>query len=201
MDPAARDGLSETQTAAAAKSTADAEAIAAAAATSTAAAARATTGTHAKAHMNRHTCQGTHAKADQDAFAALADLLAHEIAIQSFRLINMLESADPHDGHELWNSRIFFPNSDKTGQRVQQLTALLNKVTKGVSGWDKDKRTGLLRKTATGIALGAGADADGLNRHMGWKPDDQSRSYAVADLAAHLQEQAGLAGFDCHNDI
>jgi len=142
-----------------------------------------------------------HVKADQDAFAALADLLAHEIAIQSFRLINMLESADPHDGHELWNSRIFFPNSDKTGQqRVQQLTDM-NKVTKGVSGWDKDKRTGLLRKTATGIGLGAGADADGLNRHMGWKPDTQSRSYAVADLAAHLQEQAGLAGFDCHNDI
>jgi len=41
-----------------------------------------------------------HAKADQDAFAALADLLAHEIAIQTFRLINMLDSADPQDGAE-----------------------------------------------------------------------------------------------------
>jgi len=86
---------------------------------------------------------------------------------------------------------------DKLGQQqVQQLTALLNKVVKRVTDWDKDKRTGLFRQTATGIALGAGADADAVNRQMGWKPDTQSRSYAAADLGAHLQEQAMLAGFD-----
>ena len=109
----------------------------------------------------------------------------------------MLGSADPQDCDELWNSRTFFPKGDKTElQRVQQLAALLNKVTKGVIDWDKDKRTGLFRKTTTGIALGAGADADAVNRHMGWKPDTQSRSYAAADLGAHLHEQAVLAGFD-----
>lgn len=31
---------------------------------------------------------------------------------------------------------------------------------------------------------------------MGWKPDIQSRSYAAADLGAHLQAQAVLAGSD-----
>ena len=52
----------------------------------------------------------------KNAFAALADLLAQKIAIQSFRLKNMLESADPQDGDELWKSRIFCPKSDEAGQ-------------------------------------------------------------------------------------
>ena len=106
----------------------------------------------------------------------------------------MLETAN--DG-ELWKSRIFFPNSDKVGEkRVDEIRALLKKVTNKIVGWDKDKMTGLFRKTATGKALGAGADANAVNRHMGWKPDTQSRSYAGADLGAHLHEQAVLAGFD-----
>ncbi len=35
--------------------------------------------------------------------------------------------------------------------------------------------------------------------HSAFAKHCQSRSYAVADLAAHLQEQAGLAGFDCEH--
>ena len=62
----------------------------------------------------------------------------------------MLGSADPQNGDELWKSKIFFPQGDKTElQRVRQLAALLNKVTEGVIDWDKDKRTGLFRKTTT----------------------------------------------------
>ena len=76
---------------------------------------------------------------------------------------------------------------------MNEIRALLKKVTNKIVGWDKDKMTGLFRKTATGKALGAGADANAVNRHMGWKPDTQSRSYAGADLGAHLHEQAVLA--------
>ena len=69
-----------------------------------------------------------HAKADQDAFAALADLLAHEIAeLQTDKHVGLSRPTR-------W-CRISFPKGDKTEQqRVQQLTALLNKVTKRVKG-------------------------------------------------------------------
>ncbi|DBA98854.1 TPA: hypothetical protein ACH3X1_014613 [Trebouxia sp. C0004] len=97
----------------------------------------------------------------------------------------------------LWKSKVFFPNTDLTedGQKGQ-ITSLLEKVTKKVQGWDKDKKIGLFRKTTTGIANGAGADSDRVNRQMGWKGDTQSRSYALADLGAYLDVQAMLGGFD-----
>ena len=68
-------------------------------------------------------------------------------------------------------------------------------MTQKVPGWDKDKRIGLFRKTATGIANGAGADSDRVIRQMGWK-GDTPRSYALADLGSYLDVQAMLAGFD-----
>ena len=88
---------------------------------------------------------------------------------------------------------MFFPNTDLTedGQKGQ-ITSLFEKVTKKIQGWDKDKKIGLFRKTATGIANGAGADSDRINR-VG---RTQSRSYALADLGAYLDVQAMLAGFD-----
>jgi len=137
-----------------------------------------------------------HARADLDAFAALADLIAHEIAVQSFRFVDMLQSIDVH-GQQLWESKVFFPNTDRheDGQK-RQITSLLNKVTQQIPGWDKDKRAGLFRKTAAGIASGAGADSDRVNRQMGWKGDTQSRAYAVADLEAYVDVQAMQAAFD-----
>jgi len=43
-----------------------------------------------------------HARADLDAFAALADLFAHEIAIQKSRLLEMIRTGD----QLLWESKI-----------------------------------------------------------------------------------------------
>ncbi len=108
----------------------------------------------------------------------------------------MLQSVDVHE-QQLWKSKVFFPNTDRheDGQK-RQITSLMNKVTQQVPGWDKDKRTGLFRKTAAGIANGAGAESDRVNRQLGWKGDTQNRSYAVADLEAYVDVQAMQAGFD-----
>ena len=140
-----------------------------------------------------------HARADLDAFAALADLLAHEIALQNFEFIDMLQSnvADASYDQQLWKSKVFFPNTDRSkDSQKAQITSLLNKVTQKIQGWDKDQKTGVFRKTATGIANGAGADSDRVNRQMDWKGDTQSRSYALADLGAYLDVQAMLGGCD-----
>ena len=111
----------------------------------------------------------------------------------------MLQSdvADALYHQQLWKSKVFFPNTDRTedGQKGQ-IASLLSKVTQKIQGWDKDKRTGLLHKTAACIANGAGADSDRVNKQMGWKGDTQSRSYALADLGAYLDVQAMLGGFD-----
>lgn len=136
-----------------------------------------------------------HSRADLDAFANLADLLAHEVAIQGFKFVEMLQAIDVHD-QRLWKSKVFFPNTDRNedGQK-RQISSILNKITQQIPVWDKDKVTGLFRKTAAGIANGAGADSDRVNRQLGWKGDAQSRSYAVADLEAYVDVQAMQAGF------
>ena len=46
-----------------------------------------------------------HSEADLDAFAALADLIAHEIALQSFRFIDMLQSVDVQE-QQLWKNKV-----------------------------------------------------------------------------------------------
>ena len=137
-----------------------------------------------------------HVRADCDPFFALANLMAHEIEVQNLRFIDMLQSTDVHE-QQLWKCKVFFPNTDKdeAGQK-RQISSLLDEVTQHIPGWDKDKRTGLFRKTAAGIASGAGADSDQVNRPMGWKGDTQSRSYAVAYLEAYADVQAMQAGFD-----
>jgi len=143
-----------------------------------------------------------HAKAEQDPFAALANLLAHEIAINSFSFMDMLQSGscDSEECQQLlWKSKIIFPNSgkDKAG-RTGQIGSLLQSVVKEVLGWDKakDKQTGLFRKTAAGNALAAGAGPDEVNRQLGWKRDSQSRSHALHHSGSHVDVQAVLAGFD-----
>lgn len=137
-----------------------------------------------------------HARADLDAFAALADLIAHEIVMQGFRFVDMLQSIDVHD-QRLWKSKVFFPNTDRNedGQK-RQISSLFNKIIQQIPGWDKDKTTGLFRKTAASLANGAGADSDKVNRQLSWKRNSQSRSYAVADLGAYIDVQAMQAGFE-----
>jgi hypothetical protein len=90
-----------------------------------------------------------HAEAEQDPFAALANLLAHEIAINSFSFMDMLQigSCD--------------------SEECQQLKGVLRKVLARDKA--KDKQTGLFRKTAAGNALAAGAGPDEVNRQLGWK--------------------------------
>lgn len=83
-----------------------------------------------------------HARADLEAFAALADLLAHEIAIQTLKFIDMLQS-DVADAScdQLWKSKVFFPNTDRTehGQKGQ-ITSLLSKVTKKIKAGTRTRR-------------------------------------------------------------
>ena len=132
-----------------------------------------------------------HVRADLDALAALADLLAHEIGTQGFTLLDMIKTEDPR----LWESKIFFPGSDKDERgQVRQLDGLLRNIFRQVPDWDKDKVTGLFRKGCAGNALAAGASSDGVNRHLGWKPDTQAKSYAVANLEPYMHEQAVLGG-------
>ena len=108
-----------------------------------------------------------HARAEFDAFAYLAYLMAHEVRIQGFRFVEMLQSTDVHD-QQFWKSKVFFPytNINEDGQK-RQISSLLNKITQQILGWDKDKRTGLFRKTAASLANGAGADSDRVNRQLG----------------------------------
>lgn len=115
-----------------------------------------------------------------------------------------MTQCDPSTSKEyqqlLWQGKVFFPKRGKTKQNqlVDQVRSLMKKLTTQVSGWDKDKSTALFHKTAAGTALAAGADPNGVNRHMGWKGDTQSRSYAQGDVGAYLDEQAMLAGYEQH---
>ncbi len=130
------------------------------------------------------------ARADRDPVGGLADLLAHEIAINNFGLIDMIRTGHP----QLWQSRMWFSKSEQNG--VGEINSLINQVTKQIPTWDKDKRSGLFRKCATGILLAAEVDSDAVNLFMNWKGDTQSRSYAKGELAAYVKQQAVLAGFE-----
>ena len=89
---------------------------------------------------------------------------------------------------------MWFSKSEENG--VGEINSLINQVTKHIPTWDKDKRSGLFRKCATGILLAAEVDSDAVNRFMNWKGDTQSRSYAKGELAAYVKQQAVLAGFE-----
>ena len=139
------------------------------------------------------------AKAEFDAPAYLAYLMAHEVRIQGFRFVEMLQSNGVNN-QQFWKSKVFFPDTNMTKDaQKRQISSLLDKITQQIPGWDKDKRTGLFRKTAASLANGAGADSDRVNRQLGWKQDTQSRSYAVADLGAYIDVQAMQAGFEKNN--
>ena len=104
------------------------------------------------------------ARAEFDASAFLAYLMAHEFRMQGFRFVEMLQSSTVHH-QQFWNSNVFFPNTDMNEDaQKRQISSLFNKITKKIPGWDKDKSIGLFRKTAASLANGAGADSDRVNR-------------------------------------
>ena len=84
-----------------------------------------------------------HAKAEQDPFAALANLLAHEIDNNGFSLIDMLQSGsiDSKTCQQLlWGSRVFFPNIDRDNLvRTSQIESLLESVVKEISVGTRQK--------------------------------------------------------------
>ena len=148
------------------------------------------------------TCITRHAQAEQDPFAALANLLAHEIEnyYNRFSLIDMLQSDTCQQ--LLWKSRVFFSKIDRDNSgRTRQIDSLLEKVVKQIPGWDKakDKHTGLFRKTAAGNARATGAAPDEVNRYFRWKSDVQSKFYASHHTEAGITIQVVLAGFDKDN--
>ncbi len=130
------------------------------------------------------------ARADRDPVGGLADLLAHEIAINNSGLIDMIRTGHP----QLWKSRMWFSKREENG--VEKINSLLGQVTKQIHTWDKDKRSGLFQKCDTRNLLAAEVDSDAVNRFMNWKGDTQSRSYAKGELAAYVKQQAVLAGFE-----
>ena len=151
------------------------------------------------------TCITRHAQAEQDPFAALATLLAHEIETNRFALIDMLRS-DTLDAETcqrlLWRSRVFLPNIDRDNSgRTSQIESLLEKVVKEIPDWDKakDKHTGLFHNTAAGNARAAGAAPDEVNRYFRWNSDVQSKFYASHHTEAGINVQAVLAGFDINS--
>ena len=141
-------------------------------------------------HCNLSLSLSPNARADRDPVGGLADLLAHEIAINNFALIDMIRTGHP----QLWQSRMWFSKSEENG--VGEINSLLNQVTKQIPTWDKDKRSGMFRKCATGTLLAAEVKSDAVNRFMNWKRATQSRSYAKGTLAAYVKQQAVLAGFE-----
>ncbi len=60
------------------------------------------------------------ARADRDPVGGLADLLAHEIAINNFGLIDMIRTGHP----QLWQSRMWFSKSEQNG--VGEINSLIN---------------------------------------------------------------------------
>lgn len=99
------------------------------------------------------------ARADRD-IGGLADLFAHEIAVNNFGLIDIIRTGHP----QLWESRMWFSNSEQNGDR--EINSLINQVTKRIPMWDKDKHSGPFRKCATGILLAAEVDSDAVNSFM-----------------------------------
>ena len=106
--------------------------------------------------------------------------------------MDMIIDRDPRD-----EITVFFPqHAQKTHeQRVDQLTRLLDSVTRQIPSWRKDKRMHLFRKSVAQLLRMLGAEHGSINAHLQWRDDVQSRYYSLADLQAGDEPQAILAGF------
>jgi len=64
-----------------------------------------------------------------------------------------------------------------------------------IEGWDKDKVTGLMRKTCVAETRAAGASSSQVDLHGGWINGTQDRNYARASLQATMDVITKAAGF------
>ncbi|DBA74987.1 TPA: hypothetical protein ACH3X1_010330 [Trebouxia sp. C0004] len=86
-----------------------------------------------------------HAYAHRDLAASLGELLACEMFENKLRLVDMILDRD-----QSWDEiTVLFPqHAQKTpSARVDQLTRLLDSVTRQIQRWSKDKRMHLFRKS------------------------------------------------------
>ncbi len=152
--------------------------------------------------INRHKTYSTgkviytgvtrHAMADRDALAALGELLAFEVH-QGLRLLEQIRSAEK----EWVKVKILFPGCAGKSDEAQtkQISNLMNRMTSQIDGWDKDKVTGLMRKTCVAETRAAGASSSQVDLHGGWINGTQDRNYARASLQATMDVITKAAGF------
>jgi len=133
-----------------------------------------------------------HAMADRDALAALGELLAFEVH-HGLRLLEQIRSAEK----EWVKVKMVVPGyagkSDKA--QTKQISNLMNRITSQIEGWDKDKVTGLMRKTCVAETRAAGASSSEVGLHCGWTNGTQDRSYARASLQTTMDVITKGAGF------
>jgi len=133
-----------------------------------------------------------HAMADRDALAALGELLAFEVH-HGLRLLEQIRSAEK----EWVKVRMLFPGYAGKSDEAQtkQISNLMNRMTSQTEGWDKDKVTGLMRKTCVAETRAAGASNSQVDLHCGWINGTQDRSYARASLQTTMDVITKGAGF------
>jgi len=133
-----------------------------------------------------------HAMADRDALAALGELLAFEVH-HGLRLLEQIRSAE-----EEWvKVKMLFPGDAGKSDEAQtrQISNLMNRVSSQIEGWDKDKVTGLMRKTCVADTRAAGASSSEVDLHAGWINGTQDRNYARASLQTTMDVMTKAAGF------
>ena len=79
--------------------------------------------------------------------------------------------------------------------QVRQITNAFQRITHEIPGWDKEKQSGLMRKTCTMTLLEAGASKAEVDFHLGWDDGTQPRNYARESLQVDMKPQAKAAGF------
>ncbi len=124
-----------------------------------------------------------HAMADRDALAALGELLAFEVH-HGLRLLEQIRSAEK----EWVKVKMLFPGHAGKSDEAQtkQISNLMNRMTSQIEGWDKDKVTGLMRKTCVADTRAAGASSSEVDLHAGWNNGTQDRNYARASLQTDM---------------
>ncbi|DBA76111.1 TPA: hypothetical protein ACH3X1_009854 [Trebouxia sp. C0004] len=93
--------------------------------------------------------------------------------------------------------KILFPGCAGKSDEAQtkQISNLMNRMTSQIEGWDKDKVTGLMRKTCVAETRAAGASSSQVDLHSGWINCTQDRNYARASLQATMDVITTAAGF------
>ena len=79
--------------------------------------------------------------------------------------------------------------------QTKQISNLMNRITSQIEGWDKDKVTGLMRKTCVAETRAAGASSSQVDLLGGWLNGTQDRNYARASLQTTMDVITKAAGF------